>query len=72
MVARPPASLEVHAPHCARYWNLLFPSPRKSVESFVTDDSDFELTIVAVGRKLGSKLIVDGEEFYGHQANPAE
>jgi mRNA-degrading endonuclease RelE of RelBE toxin-antitoxin system len=36
------------------------------------DDDDFEVTIVAVGRKLGNKLIVEGKEFYGHQADPAE
>jgi hypothetical protein len=25
-----------------------------------------------VGRKVGNKLIVEGEEFHGHQNHPAE
>jgi hypothetical protein len=28
--------------------------------------------IVAVGRKVGNKLIVEGKEFHGHQGDPAE
>lgn len=28
--------------------------------------------ILIVGRKVGNKLIVEGEEFYGHQDNPID
>jgi len=31
-----------------------------------------EVIVLIVGRKAGDKLIVEGEEFYGHQDNPAE
>jgi mRNA-degrading endonuclease RelE of RelBE toxin-antitoxin system len=31
-----------------------------------------EVVLLIVGRKVGNKLIVEGEEFYGHQDNPAE
>lgn len=31
-----------------------------------------EVVILIVGRKLGNKLIVEGEEFHGHQDNPVE
>ncbi len=31
-----------------------------------------EVVLLLVGRKLGNKLIVEGEEFHGHQDNPAE
>lgn len=31
-----------------------------------------EVVILIVGRKAGNKLIVEGEEFYGHQDHPAE
>lgn len=31
-----------------------------------------EVIILLVGRKVGNKLIVEGEEFHGHQDNPAE
>jgi mRNA-degrading endonuclease RelE of RelBE toxin-antitoxin system len=31
-----------------------------------------EVVILLVGRKVGNKLIVEGEEFHGHQDNPAE
>ena len=31
-----------------------------------------EVVILIVGRKVGNKLIVEGEEFYGHQDHPAE
>jgi len=30
------------------------------------------ITILIVGRKLGNKLIVEGEEFHGHQDDPVE
>ncbi len=36
------------------------------------DEDNSEVTIVAVGQKRGNKLIVEGEEFYGHQGDPAE
>jgi mRNA-degrading endonuclease RelE of RelBE toxin-antitoxin system len=28
--------------------------------------------LLVVGRKVGSKLVVEGEEFHGHQDNPPE
>lgn len=31
-----------------------------------------EVIILIVGRKVGNKLIVEGEEFHGHQDNPVE
>src|SRR5437762_8361866 len=31
-----------------------------------------EVIILIVGRKVGNKLIVEGEEFHGHQDNSAE
>ncbi len=31
-----------------------------------------EVVILIVGRKVGNKLIVEGEEFRGHQDHPAE
>src|SRR5437867_176979 len=31
-----------------------------------------EVVLLIVGRKVGNKLIVEGEEFYGHQDNPSE
>ena len=31
-----------------------------------------EVIILIVGRKVGNKLIVEGEEFYGHQDHPAK
>ena len=31
-----------------------------------------EVVLLVVGRKAGNKLIVEGEEFHGHQDNPAE
>ena len=31
-----------------------------------------EVVIIVVGRKVGNKLVVEGEEFHGHQDNPAE
>lgn len=31
-----------------------------------------EVVLLIVGRKVGNKLIVEGEEFYGHQDNPVE
>jgi mRNA-degrading endonuclease RelE of RelBE toxin-antitoxin system len=31
-----------------------------------------EVVIVLVGRKIGNKLIVEGEEFHGHKDNPPE
>ena len=31
-----------------------------------------EVVILVVGRKVGNKLIVEGEEFYGHQDHPAK
>jgi mRNA-degrading endonuclease RelE of RelBE toxin-antitoxin system len=31
-----------------------------------------EIVILIVGLKIGNKLIVEGEEFYGHQDHPTE
>jgi len=31
-----------------------------------------EVVVLIVGRKVGNKLIVEGEEFHGHQDNPVE
>jgi mRNA-degrading endonuclease RelE of RelBE toxin-antitoxin system len=31
-----------------------------------------EVVVLIVGRKVGNKLIVEGEEFHGHQDNPAK
>jgi mRNA interferase RelE/StbE len=31
-----------------------------------------EVVIVIVGRKVGNKLIVEGEEYHGHQNHPTE
>lgn len=31
-----------------------------------------EVVVLIVGRKVGNKLIVEGEEFHGHQDNPPE
>lgn len=31
-----------------------------------------EVVILIVGRKVGNRLVVEGEEFHGHQDNPAE
>jgi mRNA interferase RelE/StbE len=31
-----------------------------------------EVVILIVGRKVGNRLIVEGEEFHGHQDNPVE
>jgi hypothetical protein len=31
-----------------------------------------EVVVLLIGRKVGNKLIVEGEEFYGHQDHPTE
>ena len=31
-----------------------------------------EVVIIVVGRKVGNKLIVEGEEYHGHQNHPTE
>src|SRR5947207_9475897 len=31
-----------------------------------------EVVILLIGRKVGNKLLVEGEEFHGHQDHPAE
>jgi len=33
---------------------------------------EVEVIILLVGRKLGNKLIVEGEEFHGHQDHPPQ
>jgi mRNA-degrading endonuclease RelE of RelBE toxin-antitoxin system len=34
--------------------------------------NESEVVLLIVGRKVGNKLIVEGEEFYGHQDHPAK
>lgn len=45
------------------------------VESFRVlynvDEANQEVVILVVGQKVGHKLIVAGEEFHGHESNPA-
>jgi hypothetical protein len=36
------------------------------------DDQNSEVVIVAVGRKIGNKLILEGNEFHGRQGDLAE
>lgn len=36
------------------------------------DEEHSEVVVVAVGRKEGNRLIVEGKEFHGHQGDPAE
>jgi mRNA-degrading endonuclease RelE of RelBE toxin-antitoxin system len=36
------------------------------------DEESSEVVIVAIGRKVGDKLLIEGEEFHGHQSNHAE
>ncbi len=36
------------------------------------DEESAEVLIVAVGRKVGNTLVVEGKEFHGHQSDPAE
>jgi len=31
-----------------------------------------EVVLLVVGRKVGNVLVVEGEEFHGHQDNPVE
>jgi hypothetical protein len=31
-----------------------------------------EVILLVIGRKVGNKLIVKGQEFYGHQDNPPQ
>ncbi len=33
---------------------------------------DDEIVLLIVGRKVGNKLIVEGEEFHGHQDHPSK
>ena len=33
---------------------------------------DDEVVVLVVGQKVGNKLIVEGEEFHGHQDHPVE
>ncbi len=56
----------------------LRPNPLAAYELRVGDlralynvESD-EVILLLVGRKEGNKLIVEGEEFHGHEDNPAE
>jgi mRNA-degrading endonuclease RelE of RelBE toxin-antitoxin system len=36
------------------------------------DVEDEEVILLIIGRKIGSTLVVDGEEFHEHQADPPE
>lgn len=35
-------------------------------------EEDPEVIIVAMGRKVGNTLIIEGQEFHGHEGDPAE
>jgi mRNA interferase RelE/StbE len=35
------------------------------------EEANAEVALLVVGRKVGNKLIVEGEEFHGHESNPA-
>ena len=35
------------------------------------DEANAEVVILLVGRKVGNRLIVGGEEFHGHESDPA-
>lgn len=39
---------------------------------FNVNEAESLVTIVLVGEKQGNKLIVQGEEFHGHESDPAE
>jgi mRNA-degrading endonuclease RelE of RelBE toxin-antitoxin system len=39
---------------------------------YSVDEDNSEVTIVAGGQKQGDKLIVEGEELYGHQVDPPD
>ena len=39
---------------------------------FNIDEEDAVVTILLVGEKQGNKLIVQGEEFHGHESDPTE
>lgn len=39
---------------------------------YKVDPESTEVVIVIVGRKVGDALIVEGEEFRGHEGDPAE
>jgi len=36
------------------------------------EKESLEVILLIVGRKVGNKLIVGGEEFHGHRSNPPE
>ena len=35
------------------------------------EEANMEVVILIIGRKVGNKLLVEGEEFHGHESNPA-
>jgi mRNA interferase RelE/StbE len=35
------------------------------------DEANQEVVVLLVGQKLGNRLIVEGEEFHGHESDPA-
>lgn len=39
---------------------------------YSVDEEQSEVTIVAVGRKVGNTLVIEGKEFHGHQGDLAE
>jgi mRNA-degrading endonuclease RelE of RelBE toxin-antitoxin system len=39
---------------------------------YSVDEESAEVIIVAVGNKVGDKLMIGGEEFHGHEGDPAE
>jgi mRNA-degrading endonuclease RelE of RelBE toxin-antitoxin system len=57
---------------------LLRPNPFAKFELRVNDlrvlynVEERDVVLLVVGRKVGNKLIVEGQEFHGHQDNPPE
>lgn len=39
---------------------------------YTVDEENSDVVIVAMGRKVGNKLIVEGEEFHGHKSDPVK
>jgi mRNA-degrading endonuclease RelE of RelBE toxin-antitoxin system len=34
------------------------------------EEANAEVVVLIVGKKVGNKLVVEGEEFHGHESNP--
>jgi mRNA-degrading endonuclease RelE of RelBE toxin-antitoxin system len=39
---------------------------------YKVDEENAEVVIAIIGRKVGNALIVEGEEFHGHESDPVE